>query len=445
MKICWSYPLLLALGLLTLGRGSNDSITYGSPALAQTELPLRGITVNNNSVSASANVRPTILRGGLFKSGSVNNLQTLDIEGVRSSVEFMNGLTKQKMAQESAFHNPLSYTLDRLHFMGEPLIAKLSNDDNTPGTEDVDATKDYKRSSDSYDYYLIVFHFNVPAVKYSIVPTSYGFARFNFDMQVFSPVKMPRGKETPNPTKIVRLYSDAGCKFSSPDVQAAVGANALWPVRVISIYPVNEVLSVAREDTNQFEAQFKPEYQGAAAGSFTYTKTLKDNFSFDLPKVIGTGSSAGSVGWTYYPAKAQPLMLGSKTTMAIIAVPSGLNYKHLALRVLAKFDYQLTKAKLPLWWGQSVYDAKEVSLVNVPSLKEVTALHSIDLPKEIRQTVSDVFKADVKDKPKVVLLKGKDHDYLMDPDTGSIYLPSGGAWKAIELIPPTPAEDPNNH
>jgi|GEM_PF-5032412 len=396
--------------------------------------PLHGLA--SDSTPESAPVQRTILRGGLFKAGTLNNLETINSERLRSTVRFMNGLNHQHQAENLTFHNPLSVTIDKSEFMGEPLIARLSETRCKEESTAFEPAASAKLSSSSYDYYLIVFHFNVPAVKYSVVPTSYGFARFTFDLQVFSPNAAASAHKKFGPEKIAKMYTEAGNRFKDKDVQGAVQASAIWPVRVVSIYPVNEVLTVNRDDTNEFEAQFKPEFQGGAAGSLTYRKTLKDTFAFDLPKVVGTGSSAGSVSWTFYPAKAQPLMLGSKTTMAIVGVPAGLNYKNLGLRVLSRFDYQITKAKIPLLWGSSVYDAKQVSLIDVPSLKEVTSLHSIDLPKEIRQTVADVFKADVKDKPAVSLVKGKEHDYLIDRDTGAVYLPGGGSWNAIQLTPP---------
>lgn len=412
--------------------GSRES------ALAQEGAPqLRGTaTAQAADKAASPEKSDRILKGGLFQRGSLNNLQTVDVENIQTTTKFLKCLAKQKTTHLSPFQNPFSVTIDKSHFMGEPLIAKLAKSENNAGTKDIDPKVDIKPESNSYDYYLVIFNFNVPAVKYSIVPTNYGFARFSFNLQVFSPPGAEAKSSSTSAAKIAKLYVADGHKFKSPSVQAAVGANAIWPARVISIYPVNEVLTVSREDTNQFEAQFKPEFQGGAAGSLTYTKILKDNFAFDLPKVIGTGSSAGTVTWTYYPAKAQPLMLGSKTTMAIIGVPSGLNYRNLGLRVLARFDYQLTKAKLPMWWGQSVYDAKEVAMDKVPSLKEITALHAVDLPREIRTTVSEVFKADVKEKPKLVLQKGRDRDYLVDPDSGAVYVPNGGSWKSIEFEPP---------
>lgn len=434
MKLHW-FSRMIAIGLSTTGLLGID-IGSAQTALAQEDLPsLRGIsTAQPIETAGSPQEKSRILKGGLFQTGSVNNLQTADVENIRTTAKFLKSLTKQKLTQISPFQNPFSVTIDNMHFMGEPLIAKLAKFEKAKENGKVGTENSNNQIPSSYDYYLVIFNFNVPAVKYSIIPTNYGFARFSFNLQVFAPTASDAVQSTTNAAKIAKLYTAAGYKFK-PEIQAAVGANAIWPVRVISIYPVNEVLTVSREDTNQFEAQFKPEFQGGAAGSLTYTKTLKDNFAFDLPKVIGTGTSAGTVSWTYYPAKAQPLMLGSKTTMAIIGVPSGLNYEKCRLRLLAQFDYQLTKAKLPMWWGQSVYDAKQVSLASVPTLSEITALHSVDLPKEIRATVSEVFKADVKEKPKLVLQKGRDRDYLIDPDSGAVYVPNGGSWKAIEFAP----------
>lgn len=232
---------------------------------------------------------------------------------------------------------PITYTIDRYHFMGEPVVAKITS------------------FSGEMDYYLVVFHFNIPVTKAVLAgPMKFGFVRI-------------------------------GAKVVGVD-----GQKQLIPVRTISIFPVNEKLPINREDERTTTVRVEPQWFGASGGYMQREHRVMDKYDYNLPTVMGTVSRFGDVHWTYYPAKAQPVIQGAQTGFAIIGVPrTGVT----ELQLLCTMQYNLQWIKAVPFPGQCVYDSVKVGICKtdpVLSVANLRKMHVADLPEDIKTRLKEL-------------------------------------------------------
>ncbi len=174
--------------------------------------------------------------------------------------------------------------------------------------------------------------------------------------------------------------------------------------RVISIYPTNEILDVNFKNEQSLDVKAEPKYMSFSGGSVDYKTTDTTDYKYKLPKVVGTTTHHGCAAWTYYPAKRQPIMLGNKSTFAILQVEKATKG---VLRINACLNYE-TALTIPAA-GANVYDQAEVPLNQYLTVDSLLRLRCADLGGD---GVVEMFKANYKkgSQTPLELVVGRDQD-----------------------------------
>jgi hypothetical protein len=201
--------------------------------------------------------------------------------------------------------------------------------------------------------------------------------------------------------------------------------------RVISIYPTNEILDVNFKNEQSLDVKAEPKYMSFSGGSVDYKTTDTTDYKYKLPKVVGTTTHHGCAAWTYYPAKRQPIMLGNKSTFAILQVDKATQG---VLRINACLNYE-TSLTIPSA-GARLYDQAEVPLNQYLTFDSLLRLRCADLGGD---GVVEMFKANYKKggQSPIELVAGRDQEsfiktaskiYRIDPD-GVLQVSLDGAGK----------------
>ncbi|MCB9469846.1 MAG: hypothetical protein H6677_16370 [Candidatus Obscuribacterales bacterium] len=246
-----------------------------------------------------------------------------------------------------------NYVVDKYRFLGEPVVAKLSS-----------LSKNSK-----LDYYLVVFHFNIPVTKGLILgPFKYNYLRVG-----------------------AKFFTSDKNDFSKLGDSNVPGELKIFPARTISIYPENQTIPVDRTDTHYFEAIVKPTYMGAEAGQGKYSYTNTQKQIINLPRVMGIASRYGDVYWTYYPAKWQPVIQGKQTTLSVIAVPKDSKFLHMMCHMEYNIKY-LKFIPLPMFPFLDCYDVVSVDLdKSALSVSDLLAIHVSDLDSDVKSIIKESF------------------------------------------------------
>jgi hypothetical protein len=273
--------------------------------------------------------------------------------------------------------------------------------------------------SGSRQYYLVLLRYNIPTLKAFLIPGKYSFARFSTRFVVYS------------------TYKD------QPDKEFREQSAHPKKVDLLSIYPVNDLLDVQHTEKGTNTIHVEPKYQEASAGYYEYSKERTDQYNFELPKVVGSADRYGSAAWTYYPAKLQPLIMGSKTAMAIVSfdlrTPAELSAKAnfgYMLRLESTLDYQLKRLWALPGMARSVKDVVEFDLRQAPGLDGFLQVHKVDLPDEIVSKVNEL-----RDVHQYVVSSGK-NDYVVDVTEGKFYQIDNGGTPHVVLPPQSNRNQP---
>jgi hypothetical protein len=282
----------------------------------------------------------------------------------QASSKFMVEIEQTRnMPKDKTTDGLFEYTIDREKFLGEPVVALIGHN-----------------ASANLSNYLIILHYNIPPVKSSLLPVKYGFARLGVRFLAFN-----QG-DAQDPNK----------------------------VDLLSIYPTNELLDINHTDKGTNTLTIQPQYMGASGGSYQYQKERTDVYNFQLPTVIGTANRYGEAAWTYYPAKQQPLILGSKTAFAVVSLPASRT----RLRLQVSLDYQLKRLKLIPFPLRTLQDSLDFKLVDAPSVEDALAMHTADLPDNVR----DKIKACFLESHQYAFNTGSDkNDYILDVTSGKYF------------------------
>jgi hypothetical protein len=283
-------------------------------------------------------------------------------------------------------HKLWLYTIDKEKFLGNCSVARLG----------YDKEPDEKlKITPGFTYYLVLMHFNIPAVKATTIPLKYGFARFE--------------------AKIACQGSRDG-KTAKRDALEYFGISE--SAEILSVYPENAILPIDRKDTTTVTLTAQPEWMGASGGKGEYSRAIEDSYAYKLPHVVGVGTRFGDVSWTFYPAKAQPIMLGSQSTFAVIKVP----YKTESLRILANLRYQLQALKVVTFPPFRVCDWCDLDLKSAGSFDDMAAIQYFGLPSDAREALQTAFgKGAIEHNMKYYGGQSSDRDILVDEKTGEAY------------------------
>ncbi|PZM84284.1 MAG: hypothetical protein DKT66_06520 [Candidatus Melainabacteria bacterium] len=144
--------------------------------------------------------------------------------------------------------------------------------------------------------------------------------------------------------------------------------------RVISIYPTNEILKVDFENKQTYEVKVEPKWMEMASGYGRWQSEDTTKYLYELPRVAGIASQYGTVSWTFYPAKRQPVMYGNKNVFAILQVTKGTKG---ALRVNSCLNYELSMS--PPLLGARLYDEASINLDQRMPISSMLRLRAADL------------------------------------------------------------------
>ncbi|PZM77141.1 MAG: hypothetical protein DKT66_28290 [Candidatus Melainabacteria bacterium] len=300
-------------------------------------------------------------------------------------------------------HKLWIYTIDNRKFLGNCSVASLGHDRDPNAIPKIDP---------HYSYYLVLMHFNIPAVKATTIPLKYSFARFEAKIACQQPelaqVDPPDG-----------ATSDGESETTTDDKRKALKELKISEsAEILSIYPENAILPIDRKDTTTVTLTAQPEWMGASGGKGEYSRAIEDSYAYKLPHVVGVGTRFGDVSWTFYPAKAQPIMLGSQSTFAVVKVP----YKTSSLRILANLRYQLKTLKVLTFPPFRVCDWCDLDLRNAASFDDMAAIQYFGLPSDAREALQTAFgKGAVEHNLKYYGSQNSDRDILVDEKTGETY------------------------
>lgn len=300
------------------------------------------------------------------------NIEDEEVEGHWKSVPFR--------------HKLWLYTIDKEKFLGNCSVARLGYDKELD-----EKLKVYP----NFAYYLVLMHFNIPAVKATTIPLKYGFARFE---------------------------AKIACRGNIDSEAAKYGAAKYLKIsesaEILSVYPENAILPIDRKDTTTVTLTAQPEWMGASGGKGEYSRAIEDSYAYKLPHVVGVGTRFGDVSWTFYPAKAQPIMLGSQSTFAVIKVP----YKTESLRILANLRYQLQALKVVTFPPFRVCDWCDLDLKSAGTFDDMAAIQYFGLPSDAREALQTAFgKGAIEHNMKYYGGQSSDRDILVDEKTGEAY------------------------
>lgn len=296
-------------------------------------------------------------------------------------------------------HKLWLYTIDKEKFLGNCSVAKLGHDVDTEANP---------KLIPNFTYYLVLMHFNIPAVKATTIPLKYGFARFEAKIAC---QKINSGK-TKTEAELEEIARKAEAYPAVTSLEIAESAE------ILSVYPENAILPIDRKDTTTVTLTAQPEWMGASGGKGEYSRAIEDSYAYKLPHVVGVGTRFGDVSWTFYPAKAQPIMLGSQSTFAVVKVP----YNTPSLRILANLRYQLQALKVITFPPFRVCDWCDLDLEKASSFDDMAAIQYFGLPSDAREALQTAFgKGAVEHNLKYYGSQNSDRDILVDEKTGETY------------------------
>lgn len=176
------------------------------------------------------------------------------------------------------------------------------------------------------------------------------------------------------------------------------GGSLPWNFNVVSIHPTNEVLDVKFQNVQDFDVKVEPKYLEFSGASANWHSKDTTDYNFKLPRVVGITNHFGSVSWTYYPAKRQPVMLGNKTTFAVLQVKRGTGGS-LRLNTCLNYELLLTSPFI----GPKMYDEAEISLDEAMPLDSMLRMRCAELSGDaIGKLFGDTFKEPGKPSPELV-------------------------------------------
>lgn len=171
-----------------------------------------------------------------------------------------------------------------------------------------------------------------------------------------------------------------------------------WNFNVVSIYPTNELLDVKFQNVQDFDVKVEPKYMEFVAGSANWHSKDTTDYQYKLARVVGITNHFGSASWTYYPAKRQPVILGNKTSFALLQVNRGTTGN---LRLNSCLNYELLLT-VP-FCGPKLYDEAEIDLASAVSLDSLLRLRCADLGSDpISKLFGETFKIQAKSAPQLV-------------------------------------------
>lgn len=249
--------------------------------------------------------------------------------------------------------------------MGNVSVAKLGDDvDVDEELRKHQADPNYAMGKPSCSYYLLLLHFNIPPVKATALPFKYGFARLQAKIAC-------QGTRSLDPSIF--------------PVSTSLGITE--PVEVLSIFPENSSLPIDRKDTTSYKLTVQPQWFGASGGSAEYSRAIEDSYKYKMPHVVGSASRFGDVAWTYYPAKAQAIMLGAQSTFAVVKTPYGTP----SLRLLADLRYQLQTLRYVTFFPYRVCDSVDIDLRTAQGFDDLAAIQYFGLPVDARESLMKAF------------------------------------------------------
>ncbi|MDR3613246.1 MAG: hypothetical protein P4L53_06755 [Candidatus Obscuribacterales bacterium] len=352
-------------------------------------------TSDQKIIDSFKNIKPSYF-GSVSKMHLKNSAQInqTDVEVEKSTKKFFYEYSHSQ-TDPSAVKGKFPLIIDKTKFLGEPLIGKIT------------------RFGDSENaYFVVALHFNIPPLNPALGPIKYSFARFA--------------------TKFV-LFQPEDRKHSSSDSKS-LPASVLLPVKVVAVYPVNETLGIARSDTSTLTLEANPQYAGTSVGSANQAWSKQEAYNLNLPTVISSATRYGDAAWIYYPARAQPLILGSKTTIAVLAIPKKAIETNFQLRLQCTLDYQLKYLKYISGFERRLLASGECSL-DCMTVDELLKIHSVDLPDQIKAVISNSLIEPAKSaKLTVIQAQGNgQNDYILDKETGKMYVIRDS--KLVEIAP----------
>lgn len=364
----------------------------GTPAQSQAHWRLNNIKTNSSIFRTST---PSLSGGVSTRRTQFGELEELNAYSrqYRKRLDITTPTTEKHWNSVPFRHKLWLYTIDKDKFLGNCSVARLG----TVG--------------DKYSYYLVLMHFNIPAVKSTFIPLKYGFARFEAKIACHDNNGAPTG-------------------FSESD---ALGLTE--SAEILSVYPQNAVLPVNRTDTTDVTLTAQPSWMGASGGSAQYERKIEDTYPYTLPHVVGIGTRFGDASWTFYPAKAQPIMLGEQSTFAIIKVPADTS----SIRILANLRYQLRALKYATFFPFRVCDFCDLDLLDAPSFDELAAVQYFGLPEGVRDKLVEAFGAPGEPEHELKFCENSvtGKSFLVDQKTGKAYAlvqdPCTKAWRRQEI------------
>lgn len=260
-------------------------------ALAPIDVPA---ALDPEQVEAPSDSTPTLFGGVRTNETNTRNENPIQFELSAATTDFYKELEKQRAMMDSS--NKAEAMVEKDKFFGQPIIAQLDNIDDP-----------------KHDYYLVVLHFNIPTLNPSAAQTKYAFARFKAKFVGY------RG----DPTEDSKYFGNILARLKNNALRDRIQnqrAEELQPVTIVAVSPMHETLGVDRTNANVLTAQLRPTWFAASAGSVTDQVSKQDRYDFHLPTVLATGTRYGDATWSFYPARGQPLIAGTRTTMAVIAI-----------------------------------------------------------------------------------------------------------------------------
>lgn len=106
----------------------------------------------------------------------------------------------------------------------------------------------------------------------------------------------------------------------SSDEKSSVSIDYPSPVNIVSIYPTSQILSASLVNSRSLALSGSGGYMGANV-SATYTTSVQESYMKSLPKLVGAADSYGHIQWICYPAKAQQISFGNHSGFVVFTIP----------------------------------------------------------------------------------------------------------------------------
>jgi hypothetical protein len=242
-----------------------------------------------------------------------------------------------------------------------------------PVTKPSAVLKDEFPKRDSDRFFMLMYKYNIPPIKPTLLGVKYGFARLASNTVSLNSANLSGVSGLLN----AGVNADFNATLLNNPNNLTSFAKSVNPINAVSIFPTNQQISINRTDTTKNTFTIEPKWAGVSAASYALEKDTQDQYPFQLPTVVGTMSKSGEVAWTYYPAKAQPIMLGTFSSIAVISVHDPDDDY---LQVQTHFDYQLRLLKALPFVTQRKWELNMLKLDEAISVDELTSKYAVDLP-----------------------------------------------------------------